>query len=86
MNGGASKIATNLPATQGAKAAATTKSRGRPDNGQRDKSACVRMILPLRQLTSGDGNNRICRHEQNAIRRLVEIGLGTAGLKRKGTK
>jgi hypothetical protein len=44
------------------------------------------MILSLRQLTRGDGNNRICRHEQTGIRRLVEIGLGTAGLKRKGTK
>jgi hypothetical protein len=44
------------------------------------------MILSFRQLTGEDGNNRICRPEQNAIRRLVEIGLGTAGLKRKGTK
>jgi hypothetical protein len=50
------------------------------------KSARVGMILSLRQLTRGDGNNRIRRHEQNAIRRLAEIGLGTAGLKRKGTK
>jgi hypothetical protein len=62
----------------------TWSSAEQPAKGH--KSACVRMILSLRQLTSEDGNNRICRPEQNAIRRLVEIGLGTAGLKRKGTK
>jgi len=44
------------------------------------------MILSLRQLTGGDGHDRIRRHEQNAIRRLAEIGLGTAGPNRKGTK
>jgi hypothetical protein len=63
-----------------------TQERRRPRNhvvvrrqrAQGHKSACVGMILFLEAIDQWDGNNRICRHEQNAINRLVEIGLGTA--------